>query len=168
MSKTVSNAGPFIHLAQINRLDLLSIFPTIYLTPKVVSEITVGKPTISEITSSSNIKIFHTPENEVRKFSKSIRKFKLQLGELYALCLCSKIKASLFLTDDLDARTAALNLGFEVHGSIGIIARAFHKGLINLKETEQAIFNLYYKSNLFVTKGIINSAINEIRRLSQK
>ena len=167
MSETVSNAGPFIHLAQIDRLKILSIFTTIYVPSKVISEITIGdEPGIKEIPSRPNIKVIHISDDETRNFEKTIAKFALEKGEIHALYLCNKIKASLFLTDDLDARTAAIELGFQAHGSIGIITRAFHRKLITLKEAEQGIFDLYSKSNLFVTKGIVNNAIKTLHRLT--
>lgn len=164
MSKVVSNPGPFIHLAQIGKLKAFSIFPNICVPTKIISEIIIGdEPGIKEISSWSNVQIFRINDNEIREFQKSVKKFNLEIGEIHALCLYSKIKATLFLTDDLDARTAGLKLGFKVHGTVGIIAKAFHTGLINLKEAEQGIAALYYKSSLFVTKGIVTNAIKKLK-----
>jgi len=46
---------------------------------------------------------------------------------------------NLFLTDDLDAREMGKKFGLEVHGSVGIIARAYRECLIDLKEAENAL-----------------------------
>jgi len=71
-------------------------------------------------------------------------------------------KVKIFLTDDLDARDAGKQLEFEVHGSIGVIARAYREGLIDLKRAKRALGDLYSISKLFVTKAIIEEAIKEL------
>ncbi len=58
---------------------------------------------------------------------------KLDEGELEALTLCDRLKVRTFLTYDLDARDAGKQLGFEVHGSVGVIARAYREGLTDLE-----------------------------------
>jgi len=68
----------------------------------------------------------------------------------------------LFLTDDLDARDVGKQLGFEVHGSVGVIARAYREGLIDLKMAKRAFEDPYSVSKLFVTRGIIEGAIRDL------
>ena len=68
----------------------------------------------------------------------------------------------IFLTDDLDARDAGKPLGFEVHGSVGVIARAYREGLNDLERAKSALEDLYSISKLFVTKAIIEDAIKEL------
>ena len=68
---------------------------------------------------------------------------KLDEGELEALTLCDRLKVRTFLTDDLDARDAGKQLGFEVHGSVGVIARAYREGLNDLERAKRALGDLY-------------------------
>jgi predicted nucleic acid-binding protein len=87
---------------------------------------------------------------------------KLEEGELQALTLCNRLKVELFLTDDLDARDAGKQLGFEVHGSVGVLVRAYRDGLIDLKRVKRALGDLYSICKLFLTKAIIEGAIKEL------
>ena len=80
------------------------------------------------------------------------------------MALCRKFNKNLFLTDDLDAREAGLALGLEVHGSVGIIARAYRYGLIDLGEAKSTLEDLYTVSDLFVARAIIESVIEEIEK----
>ncbi|MBE0479048.1 hypothetical protein IBX65_08045, partial [Candidatus Aerophobetes bacterium] len=68
------------------------------------------------------------------------------------------------LTDDLDAREIGKSLGFEVHGSVGIIVRAYREKLIDLEETEKSLNALHDVSKLFIAKMIIDEAIGELRK----
>ena len=91
-------------------------------------------------------------------------KFVLDEGEIHALALCRKLGKNIFLTDDLDAREAGVSLGFEVHGSVGVIARAYRRGPVDLVEAKAALNDLYNVSDLFVARAIIESVIEEIEK----
>ena len=74
------------------------------------------------------------------------------------------IKVVIFFTDDLEARRAAKYLKFDVHGSAGIIALTYKKGLISLEKAKKALNDLYEISSLFITKAIVDMAIGELER----
>ena len=137
MDKVVSNAGPLIHLSEIERFELLKIFTKIYIPRKVYEEVCIeGMPGEREVRSAENIEVLSVSKEEIEKVSNKID-LKLDEGELQALTLCNRLKVKIFLTDDLDARDAGKHLGFEVHGSVGVIARAYREGLIDLERTKK-------------------------------
>ena len=143
------------------------MFPKIFVPSKVISEVTIGnEPGIKKITSWPNIEKFTLTSKEINKYKDIMPDIKIEDGETQALCLCLKTGVSLFLTDDLDARTAASKLGFEVHGSIGIIIRAYKKKMIDLKRAEQVINDLYFKSKLFVAQSVVANAIKTLRKMT--
>lgn len=123
----------------------------------------VGKPGKKELEKAENIEVVQVKEVP-GKFSKRISRFALDEGEMHALYLCKKLNINTFLTDDLDARDAGKKLKMDVHGSVGIIARGYKNGVIDLKEAEDALIYLYKSSNLFVAKAIIDKVIEEIRK----
>jgi len=86
---------------------------------------------------------------------------KLHLGETECLCLCKQLKVPIFLTDDLGARKEAQRLGSV--GSLGIVARAYHLGVISLLEAEKYIMELDETSSLFVTRVIVQRALEQLR-----
>ncbi|MFQ6052600.1 MAG: hypothetical protein ACE5K4_13055 [Candidatus Hydrothermarchaeota archaeon] len=161
--EAVSDSGPLIHLAEIHRFELLEIFSKIYIPKKVYEEVCVaGKPGSEDLQKAKNVEILEV--SDIGKIKKELENFSLNEGELHALSLCVELGKLIFLTDDLDAREAGKNLGLEVHGSVGIIARAYREGLITLEEAEKALNDLYIISKLFITKAIVDEAIEELRK----
>ncbi|MCK4476110.1 MAG: hypothetical protein KAU16_05225 [Methanophagales archaeon] len=140
----------------------MKVFTKIYIPERVYEEVCVeGMPGEREVRSTENIEVLSVSKEEIEKVSNKID-LKLDDGELQALTLCNRLKVEIFLTDDLDARDAGKQLGFEVHGSVGVIARAYREGSIDLKRTKRALEDLYSISKLFVTKAIIEDAIKEL------
>ena len=55
-------------------------------------------------------------------------------------------------------------MDLKVHGSVGIIARAYRYRLIDFNEAKSALEDLYTISDLFVARAIIESVIEEIEK----
>lgn len=153
MLDAVSNSGPLIHLNEIGQIRLLNLFSSLIVPHSVIEE--TGRINLKKIS------IMEVSSKETADFIKTIRKFKLQKAETDALYLANKF-SFIFLTDDLEARNAANKLNIEVHGSLGIIALAYKKGLINLEIAKQLVIELYNNSTLFLTKAIVELAIKEM------
>ena len=86
----------------------------------------------------------------------------LDLGEAFAIVLAMQEKTDCFLTDDLDARNVAIKYNMEVHGTIGIILRAFRNKIIDKKMTIEKVNELYNKSSLFITRDLVQQVINAV------
>jgi predicted nucleic acid-binding protein len=100
------------------------------------------------------------------KLKSRLKRWKLSQPELEAIYLSRKSKR-MFLTDDLDAREAAESIDIEVHGSVGIIVKAFKERVLTLEETIRGLNDLYEKSRLFVSKIIIDEVIRAVRKHKQ-
>ncbi len=79
------------------------------------------------------------------------------------LYLCQKIRVPVILTDDLAVREVAKRLGFTAVGSVGIIVRAHRLRRIHRDDAEQRILALQDLSSLFVTRAIVELAIEQLR-----
>ena len=70
---------------------------------------------------------------------------------------------ALLLTDDAAARLAAKQWGYDVHGTIGIIARA----LPRRQRTKRQVLNLLCaipnRSTLFISDSLLASVIEQVR-----
>ncbi|MGB8218347.1 MAG: hypothetical protein WCE94_13695 [Candidatus Methanoperedens sp.] len=162
--EAVSDSGPLIHLAQINRFNLLSVFSRIFIPKAVYDEVCIeGKPGNKELHRAGFVEVCEVSNDDAEAISNRIEVV-LDEGETNALALCLKLDKNVFLTDDLDAREAGLLIGLEVHGSVGVIATAYKQGLINLIEAKAVLNDLYNVSNLFVARAIIESVIEEIEK----
>jgi predicted nucleic acid-binding protein len=91
------------------------------------------------------------------------RSFALDAGETEALILMKEIPNAIFLTDDSAARLAANQMGFEVHGTIGILVRAIRRGYRKPVEVLQALSELPRKSTLHIKPSLLEESILKIK-----
>ena len=89
--------------------------------------------------------------------------YNLDLGEAEAISLALQEKSDYFLTDDLGARQIAKEYNIETHGTIGIILRAFKKGLISREITIEKIKELKTNSSLFITQDLISEVVESVK-----
>jgi predicted nucleic acid-binding protein len=161
-SEAVSNAGPLIHLSEVGSFELLQVFSRLYIPERIHEEVCIeGMPGDRELRAAGYIEVLKVSREELEEVSRRLE-VKLDEGEVAALALCRRLEVAVFLTDDLAARGAGKQLGLEVHGSAGVIARAYRDGLIELQSAKQSLEGLYSVSNLFVTKAIIEEAMREL------
>ena len=91
------------------------------------------------------------------------RSFALDAGETQALALIKEIPNAIFLTDDSAARIVASQMGFEVHGTIGILARAVRRGYRKPDEVLRVLSELPRKSTLYIKPSLLEEIIFKIR-----
>ena len=109
----------------------------------------------------------HTlPQPEVAQFIRDNRLESLQIGECECLYLCRQTGVSMLLTDDLAARNFAKPLNLTPVGSLGILVRAYRQGRLSLAEAERLIADLSDVSNLYMTRAIVELAIEQLRQTS--
>jgi predicted nucleic acid-binding protein len=78
--------------------------------------------------------------------------------------LCQRLGLSTLLTDDLDARDAARRLDLVPVGSLGIVMRAYRMRNLSLADAERYMMQLYEVSSLFVTRTLVELAVDELRQ----
>lgn len=129
----VADAGPLIHLDELDSLDLLD-FSEVLVPDAVWNEVARHRPGAlanqqvnlcrqTEIPASSRVQTL-TPV------------FGLHQGEREALSLCLARPGAMLLTDDAAARLAADSLGIAAHGTLGLILRSVRR---RLRTAEQAL-----------------------------
>src|SRR5438270_13560788 len=124
---TVLDAGPLIHLDELDALDLLEGFRHIYVPLAVKDEVAVHRPKL-DYQQVKDLKVWtsvleHSPV--VKGYAQTLE---LDSGEIAALNLLKQLQGQLLLCDDSAARLAAESMGLEVHGTLGIIIRAIRRG----------------------------------------
>ena len=160
LKAVVVDAGPLIHLAEIGCLRLLRMFQTLHVPDAVWSE-TIEQARFWTVDTSElgNIQRHTLPREQVVKFIQDNGLEKLHAGEVECLHLCNEIGVSTLLTDDLAVREAAKRLGLRPVGSLGIVVKAYRAGDISLADAEGYIADFYDVSSLFVTRVIVEMAI---------
>jgi predicted nucleic acid-binding protein len=82
----------------------------------------------------------------------------LDAGERAVIAVAEE-RGIVLLTDDLAAREAASDASVEVHGSIGVIALGYARGLLDRDEAASLMRALQRQTSLFVTEAIVERGI---------
>ena len=160
----VFDAGPFIHINEIDELRIFKLFHKILTTEEILNECRRIKEVISRIKNVECKQLLPESKDFARYVSE---KYFIDLGESTGIALCKQERIELFFTDDLDARDTARHLGFDAHGTIAVLVRAFREKILTKNETVDALDRLHKQSSLFVTKEIVYTVVKEIERFSK-
>lgn len=164
ISAAVADAGPLIHLAEIGCFALLRGWDVLYVPDAVWAEtVECGRVSESYVNSLNTIQRRSLPLPEVAQFVRQKNSESLQNGECEALFLCQQTNVSILLTDDLVVRYAAERLKVTPVGSLGVIVKAYRLGYISQAEAERHITDLYDVSSLYVTRAIVELAVEQLR-----
>jgi len=158
----VSDTGPILHLSEISIIDCLDIFSKIVVPDEVIKELKKNK---IDVDKNLDLRLLKDEWKDLVKILTNQKD--LDLGESCAISLALQEKINCFLTDDLEARIVAKEYDLEVHGTVGIILRAFREKLINKNKAIEKVKELKSKSSLFITQDLIEeviSSINEFKR----
>ena len=163
-SKTVAiaDAGPIIHLAELDSLNLLSDFNPLIISKTVHTEISNHRPEALQHPEVvfKVIDIISPPEPQLLVLSRALS---LDKGEMESLILMQENPEAIFLTDDGAARLAGEGLGYKVHGTIGIILRAIRKKVRIPGEVIELLNNLPEKTTLFLRPTLLEDIIKKIK-----
>ncbi|MBI4170566.1 MAG: hypothetical protein HY514_02645 [Candidatus Aenigmarchaeota archaeon] len=169
IEKAISDSGPLIHLAQIGSLKALRIIKKIYIPEEVYNETCSSNFLGSKEIKSLGLILVKNLDNASKDMAKIIaEEYSLDIGESQCIALASQDNIKLLFTDDLSARVIAENSGLEVHGTVGIILRAYKKGIMSKKAAIQSIRYLKEKSSLFITSDLIEYILKEIEKYDKK
>lgn len=160
MRVVVCDAGPIIHLYEAQCLPLLMHTGNLFLPNRVYYEVQASIQ-ISEKWPKW-LEIIKLDRNEVNEAKRWQSAGGLHDGESEAIVLARKQKANWFLTDDSATRLFVSLLGFEVHGSLGVILwNAAHRN-IKMQEAEEALSRLE-KSSLWLSAKIYQEARDTLK-----
>ena len=92
------------------------------------------------------------------------RIFSLDAGETESLAIIEKNPNAMFLTDDACARLVADRMGFEVHGTIGVIIRAIRRESMQPEQVLQILAEIPSKSSLHIRPSLLEKIIVKIKK----
>ncbi len=158
----IADAGPIIHLDELNSLELVSDFDKVIVPETVWHEVQHHRPQA----------LLHTKVNLIRHraeyFSPQVNAltpfYTLHAGEQEALHLCCEFKNSLLLTDDTAARLAAKNLGVIAHGTLGILVRAIRQQSRSKSEILELLRAIPTQTSLYIRASFLAEVISDIEK----
>lgn len=163
MSSAVLDAGPLIHLSELNALDVLSDFEILFVPPIVWDEVAQYQPLALEY-AGLNIEKTENPF-VATGLARLSQLFSLDKGEIQSLAVMENNVSAIFLTDDSAARLVAEEIGHKVHGTLGMLIRAVRKGHRSPSEVLNILRNLKMNSTLHIRSSVL---LNVIERLEKE
>lgn len=160
IKEAVFDAGPFIHLSEINRLELTRVISTILTTEYILRECEYLRNSIRKFDHIQE-KPLKSKSNDFAKYL--VNKYTINFGEATGISLCKQENIKLFFTDDLEARDVANQLGFEAHGTLAVILRVFKEKILPKKDAIELIEKLYHESSLYLSKDLKDWTIEELK-----
>ena len=154
----VCDAGPLIHLDELDCVGLLDGFGEILVPAAVWGKVEQHRPAalMAEIPLRQVAAGTVPPDVDVLAHA-----LNLHAGEREALCLARQHRAELLLTDDTAARLAAGSLGIHVHGTIGPLFRAIRKGRKSGAEVAALLRSLPSLSSLHIKRNLLDEFIRQ-------
>lgn len=161
----VSDAGPLIHLDELQCIDLLSDFSEVWVPATVAQEALQHRP---ELRKAPAFESFRCPADRPNHPDLKLlaRSFGLHRGEMAALTLLRHLPSGIFLTDDAAARLAAKSLGYRTHGTIGLLLRAIRRHLRSRDEVIEILEELPDRSSLHIQKALLEEVLEQLRKSS--
>lgn len=156
----VSDADVLIHLAKLGRIPLLQVlYGCVSISEHVRLEIT-SKDDHGITEAIGSFLIVH-PSSQ-KKAEAIATQHGIHIGEAHTKALGESLNASLFLSNERKVRKAAIEEGFRVAGTIGVILRAAHIQAITISEAISLLEQM--KSEDFrIHPDLIQEAINTLR-----
>jgi predicted nucleic acid-binding protein len=155
----VCDAGPLIHLDELDSVDLLADFSEVLVPEAVFGEVLKHRPGTLDHRALPFRRVRPSapepPALEAQVLS-------LHTGEREALRVALEYHPKLRLTDDTAARLPAGNLGIVTHGTIGILVRAIRRRQRTKPEFLAILRALPARSTLHLKRSLLDAVIHEV------
>lgn len=152
----VADAGPLIHLDELDSLDLLD-FPEVLVPDAVWNEVSRHRPGALDKTDVSLSRQAGIAASS--RLQSLTPVFGLHQGEREALSLCLAHPGAMLLTDDAAARLAADSLSVMAHGTLGLILRSVRRQLRTAEQALQLLAEIPTRSTLHIRPALLQQTI---------
>lgn len=154
----VLDAGPLIHLDELERIGLLSDFGALLVPQPVLDEALRHRPRL-QLLALTNLEIITRPPPLTDDLLRLADELALHAGERAALAVLRARGGQFLLSDDGAARSVALAAGFQSHGTIGLILRSCRRGQIPKGAMLQLLRELPIRTSLHLRKEFLDTII---------
>lgn len=157
----ILDAGPLIHLDELDCLFLLADFPNLIVPPSVQREVERHRPSALR---NPAVRFTELPAPSGHALPLALGEaFNLDQGEQEALSFCFTNPKSVLLTDDAAARLAAKTAGIRAHGTIGLVIRAARRKRLQPAEVVRLLETIPSKTTLFIKQRLLDEIIEKVK-----
>lgn len=157
----VLDAGPLIHLDELQGLDLLEGLGELHLPAVVMQEALKHRPAL-RLEVAPPIRVNHESWRTSPRLGALAAALGLHAGEVGALQLARQLPARLFLTDDAAARLAGEALGLRVHGTIGLLVRAVRRHTRTVAQVRTTLETIPVQSSLHLSRELLHQVLAQL------
>jgi predicted nucleic acid-binding protein len=159
----VCDAGPIIHLDELQCIDLLIDLAPAIVPEEVWAEVATHRPALHSTTirGLTIVKVEAPPSARLVAITKSLA---LDLGERAALRLLESNPNAIFACDDAAARLAAESMGFPARGTVGFLIRSMRRGLRSREQILNLLKSIPTASTLHLSRKLLDQVIDEVSR----
>jgi len=162
MTEVILDAGPLIHLGELDALDVLSDFEILRVPQAVLDEVRIHQPNaIEQLKPRVQLETARAPSAELQTLASALS---LDQGEVESLALMEVYPNAIFLTDDAAARLAAEQRGYRVHGTLGVLIRSVRTGRRKPQEILRLLRELPRRSSLFIRPDFLETIIVRLEK----
>lgn len=170
MLRVITDSGPLIALAKLNRLELLhKLWGRIHMTREVWRETVEagqarGAPdarTVFLFWQQHQFPVVAVAAEVQARFRPLIQ---MDPGEHSTLALAQSVAEALVLLDDEDARSEARRLGIPVRGTLGVLAESYRRQHLTLSETELLIKEIAARPDIWISAALCQQVLGALRR----
>jgi predicted nucleic acid-binding protein len=148
----VLDAEPLIHLDQLGGLRLLGGFAELLIPSRVWKETLHHRPAL-QLTAIPGARLADPVALPPQNFPTATGD--LHAGELAALTLLHEAGGGVLLSDDDAARQAAVELGFTVSGTLGLILRGVREAMLTRSEALDLLSQIPARSTLHASRRLL-------------
>ncbi|SDX47776.1 Predicted nucleic acid-binding protein, contains PIN domain [Allochromatium warmingii] len=157
----VADAGPLIHLDELDSIWLLADFNVVYVPEPVWLEVAYHRP---GALTNPEVSLLKSKPRFIEQVSALREMYALHVGEYAALCQCFGLTHSILLTDDTAARLAAKTLEISAHGTIGLLIRAIRRHQLSGYQVIDLLKQIPERSSLHIRPALLRDIIQQTER----
>lgn len=158
----IADAGPLIHLDELEVVQVLEDFREICIPEAVWREVDRHRPGACDKLERSRVRRLDSVPELPDSLVRWAKVLSLGRGELEALHWMAIVTGAIFLTDDAGARLAAVEMGYRVHGTIGVLLRAVRRGLLTVARAQDLVRTIGDRSTLHVRQDLVDAVLREL------
>jgi predicted nucleic acid-binding protein len=157
----VLDAGPLIHLDELDCLNLLDGFAQLLIPSAVWNEAVHHRPQL-QLKKIPRAKISDPRTPPPLSLAAASFANELHAGEIAAITLLHEAGGGLLLSDDDAARQTAEALGFSVTGTLGLLLRGIRRKQISAAQVRQIAAEFSKRSTLHVSRSLLKRFADSI------
>lgn len=164
IQKVILDAGPIIHLDEIECLSLLLDFKELLVPEAVWDEVQFHRSGALQNKTIPFEKVSLETYNNAQILM-LCNAFGLDQGEEQAILLSFQCQhAAILLTDDAAARLAAKAAGIRAYGTIGMLLRSIRRKQLTLVRVIKLLEEIPSKSTLYIKHTLLQDIIVEVKK----